>query len=146
MTATNTQFTVAVHLMTALAYHYGDNVTSGTLAESVNADPSFVRRTIAKLAKAGLVSTTRGKNGACVLSRMPSDISLLDIYHASDAPSTFAIHTYPVEPSCPISSNIKDGLGTVLNEAQRSFEQKLEEQSLADMVGGIRKRAKGDFD
>lgn len=128
--------------MTALAYHYGDNVTSGTLSESVNADPSFVRRTIARLAKAGLVSTTRGKNGTCSLSRMPAEISLLDIYQASDAPSTFAIHTYLVEPSCPISSNIKDGLAKVLNEAQQSFEQKLEEQSLADMVGVIRQRAR----
>lgn len=140
MTATNTQFTVAVHIMTALAYHYGSNVTSGTLAESVNADPSFVRRAIARLSKAGLVRTTRGKNGACVLARIPTQISLLDIYRASDVPPTVAIHTYPIEPSCPISSNIKSGLDTVLSEAQKSFELSLADQSLANMVTVIRHR------
>lgn len=142
MTITNTQFTVAVHIMTALAYHHGTSVTSGTLAQSVNADPSFVRRTIAKLSKAGLVDATRGKNGACVLARSPVQITLLDVYRASGAPFTFAIHTYPVEATCPISNNIKSGLGVVLNDAQSSFERSLEGRTLADVVWMIQNTKK----
>ena len=71
-----------------------EGVTSAHLAESVNTSPSFVRRTLAKLSKAGLVETATGKAGACWLARDARAISLLDIYRAVDAPKAFAIHSY----------------------------------------------------
>ena len=42
MTATSVQFAVARHILTALGFHYGREITSKTLAESVNAEPTFV--------------------------------------------------------------------------------------------------------
>ena len=57
--------------------------------------------------KQAVIVTTRGKNGASRLTRAPGQITLLDIYRASAAPPTFAIHSYPVEKRCPISCNIK---------------------------------------
>ena len=62
--ATNTQFSIAVHLMLALGYGGGQQATSGELAKSINTSPSFVRRILAKLSKANLVSTTTGKSGS----------------------------------------------------------------------------------
>jgi len=50
-----------------------------------------VRKSLSKLSKAGLIVTTRGKNGASGLTRSPEKITLLDIYRASGAPATFAI-------------------------------------------------------
>jgi DNA-binding IscR family transcriptional regulator len=142
MAINNVQFTVATHILTVLGYHYDEPVTSGVLAESVNAEPSFVRRTVSRLAKAGLLSATRGKNGACSLARPASAITLLDIYRASLAPPTFSIHTYPIEPACPISSNIKGCMGDVLADAQAGFEERLANRTLADTVAGIRKMEK----
>src|SRR3984957_17540736 len=103
MPATSVQFTVATHIMAALGFFRGNEIPSGTLAESVSADPTFVRKSLSKLSKAGLIVTTRGKNGASILARSPEQITLLDIYRASAAPPTFAIHDYPVEKKCPIS-------------------------------------------
>jgi Rrf2 family protein len=140
MSATNVQFSVAVHMMTALGFHHGKPLISRVLAESVNADPGFVRRSLSKLVKAGLVVTTRGKNGACALARPPEEITLLDIYRASDAPATFAIHNYPVEETCPTSLNIKPCLVGLLEGVQISFEQKLAKTTLADFVAEIRNR------
>src|SRR5260370_41071495 len=54
MSATSVQFTVASHLMAALGYHNGKEIASATLAASVNADPTFVRKSLSKLSKAGL--------------------------------------------------------------------------------------------
>ena len=96
MSATNIQFTVAAHVMAALAFFHGKGIPSATLAESVNADPTFVRKSLSKLSKTGLIVATRGKNGASTLTRSPVRITLLDIYRASAAPPTFAIHSYPV--------------------------------------------------
>src|ERR1700690_3018782 len=92
--AVNTQFSIAVHIMAGLAWRYGQDTTSAELATSVNTSPSFVRRTLARLSKAGLVETATGKAGACWLAKDARAISLLDIYEAVDAPKAFAIHHY----------------------------------------------------
>jgi Rrf2 family protein len=139
MAATSVQFTVAAHIMAALGFFQGKEISSATLAESVNADPTFVRKSLSKLSKAGLIVTTRGKNGASTLTRSPEQVTLLDIYRASAAPPTFAIHNYPVEKRCPISRNIKGCMSSVLRKAQSSFENSLDRITLADVVGEIRR-------
>src|SRR6267154_2540052 len=140
MSATSVQFTVAAHIMAALGFFRGKEIPSATLAESVNADPTFVRKSLSKLSKAGLIVTTRGKNGASALTRLPEQITLLDIYRASAAPPTFAIHSYPVYRRCPISSNIKGCMSSVLKKAQDSFERSLAKITVADLVSQIREK------
>jgi Rrf2 family protein len=142
MSVKNVQFTVAAHIMTALGYFKGQEISSATLAESVSADPTFVRKSLSKLSKAGLIVTTRGKIGASGLTRPPKQITLLDIYRASGAPPTFGIHGYPVEKKCPISTNIKGCMSSVLKKAQKSFESSLDGITLADVVGDIRRAAR----
>jgi DNA-binding IscR family transcriptional regulator len=137
MSQKNVQFTVAAHIAAVLGYRYGEDVTSAVLAGSVNAEPTFVRRSIAKLAKAGIVSATRGKNGACTLARPPQDVSLLDIYRASAAPAAFAIHDYDVQPVCPVSDHIKDSMAEVLDDAQAGFEARLAARTLASLIESI---------
>ena len=142
MSATSVQFTVAAHIMAALGFFNGKEIPSATLAESVNADATFVRKSLSKLSKAGLIRPTRGKNGVRTLTRSLEHITLLDIYRASAAPPTFAIHTYPVEKRCPISRNIKGCMSSVLKKAQNSFEDTLDRITLADIVGEIRRASR----
>ena len=140
MSATSVQFTVAAHIMAALGFYHGEEISSATLADSVNADPTFVRKSLSKLSKAGLVETKRGQSGASVLARPPRQITLLDIYRASAAPPAFAIHSYPVDKRCPVSRNLKECMSRVLSDTQNSFEKSLAKITLADLVGEIRKR------
>ena len=135
--ATNTQFSIAVHLMIALGFNCGRQATSNDLATSINTSPSFVRRILAKLSKSGLVNTTTGKSGACLLAKRPEEISLLEIYKAVDAPQTFAIHDYPVQSRCLVSCNIEATMQKVLAKAQNSFEGSLGETSLAEVIADI---------
>jgi Rrf2 family protein len=137
MSQVNVQFSVASHVMAALGTHYGEPLRSGELAGSVNADPTFVRRVVSKLAKAGLVTTLRGKGGACALARPPERITLLDIYRASEAPPAFAVHGYPVTEGCRVSRNIKGCMRDVLAQAQADFERSLAGRTLADIVAAI---------
>jgi Rrf2 family protein len=140
MSVKSVQFTVAAHIMAALGYYHGEEISSAVLAESVNADPTFVRKSLSKLSKAGLVETKRGQSGASVLARPPRQITLLDIYRASAAPPAFAIHSYPVEKGCPVSSNLKECMSGVLAQAQYSFERSLAKITLSDLVGQIREK------
>jgi Rrf2 family protein len=139
MSATSVQFTVAAHIMAALAFHPGKEIHSAVLAESVNTHPSFVRKSLSKLSKAGLVSTSRGKNGASKLARSAKTITVLDIYRASSAPAAFAVHRYPEKRICPISVGIKGCMNSILAQAQGSFEKALARITLADVVRQLKK-------
>jgi Rrf2 family protein len=137
--AKNTQFSIAVHIMAALAYRCEKNVTSGTLASSVNTSPSFVRRVLAKLSKAGLVKTATGKAGACWLAKDASEISLLKIYQAVDAPKAFCIHNYREQKGCPVSGHIKAALERALGKTQKALETSLKEMSLAQIISDLKR-------
>jgi len=141
MASVNTQFSIAVHVLAAIA-HYEQTFTSEILAGSVNANPVFVKRILVKLSKAKLVKTTVGKSGGYDLSRSPKAISLLDIYQAVSPPSAFAIHAYPDSKGCIVSCNIKDVMGEVLVDTQSVVENELKQTTVADVVSKIRRKAR----
>jgi DNA-binding IscR family transcriptional regulator len=94
--ANNIQFSIAIHILAGLACGCDkEGLTSAKLAVSVNTSPSFVRRTLSKLSKAGLVETATGKAGACWLAKDAKCISLLDIYRAVDAPKALPFTIMP---------------------------------------------------
>jgi len=139
--ANNVQFSIAVHLMVGLACGCDrEGVTSGHLAESVNTSASFVRLTLAKLSKAGLVETATGKAGACWLAKETKRISLLDIYKAVNAPKAFSIHSYSEQKACFVSCHIKTALEKALAKPQKALEAALAEISLAQIVSDVRKK------
>jgi Rrf2 family protein len=137
--AVNTQFSIAVHILAGLACGCDQGgVTSGRLAASVNTSPSFVRRILAKLSKAGLAETATGKAGACWLAKDAKDISLLDIYEAVDAPKAFSIHHYSAQKSCTVSCHIKAALEKALAKTQKAMEKSLAETSLAQIISEMK--------
>ena len=112
-------------------------MTSSWLAGSVNTSPSFIRRTLSKLAKAKLVKTTKGKGGSVTLAKEASRISMFDIYEAVEAPEAFGIHQYPNQGECLVSCKFKPAMQKVLDKAQASMEKSLKEVSLADVVANL---------
>jgi|SRR5450432_1599996 Rrf2 family protein len=138
--ANNVQFSIAVHILAGLACRCDEGVTSGHLAQSVNTSPSFVRRTLAKLSKAGLVETATGKAGACWLAKDAKSISLLDVYRAMDAPKAFFIHNYAEQKVCLVSCHIKAALEKALTKTQKALEASLAEISLAQIVSDVKKK------
>ncbi|MDY6924768.1 MAG: Rrf2 family transcriptional regulator [Pseudomonadota bacterium] len=137
MASVNTQFSIAVHLMAGIA-HREAIVTSEALAGSVNTNAAFVKRILGKLSKAALINAASGKSGGYELARKASNITLLDIYRAVEAPGAFAIHDYRPVGACKVSANIKPVMGEVLTGAQRAFEQDLAKTTICDVVGKIR--------
>lgn len=120
--------------MTALGDHHGEQVTSSHLTASVRAHESLVRGVLSKLVKAGLVVTSRGRNGFSSLSRPANKISLLEVYKAVEAPPVFSIHEYPKETTCRTSCTHKEGMAEVLKDTQRAFEIRLGQKMLSEMV------------
>ncbi|MER8631555.1 Rrf2 family transcriptional regulator [Mesorhizobium opportunistum] len=140
MASVNTQFSIAVHVMAAIAHHDGV-FASEVLARSVNANPVFVKRILVKLSKAKLAKTTVGKSGGYGLARSPDRISLSEIYSAVNPPDAFAIHSYPVSKECIVSSNIKEIMSDVLVGTEVAVHGHLRQTTLADVVSKIRAKA-----
>ena len=130
---TNTQFAIAIHILTLLALAKGEQVTSAEMASSVNTNPAFLRRILGDLSHAGLVESQPGVSGGWRLRREPCDISLLAIYRAVDEGRLLAMHHHP-NPNCKIGGVIQSTLEAYFGEAETAFEQTLARQTLAQVV------------
>lgn len=139
MSRINNQFSVGVHIMTALGDRENEEITSAVVTASVGAHEALVRRVMSKLVKAGLVRASRGRNGHSSLAKPAHKITLLDIYKAVDPPPVFSIHQYAEEKACRASCAHKDSLQGVLNDTQRDFENSLKRRLLSEMIDRARK-------
>ncbi len=126
--------------MQVLHVHAGKRITSSFITESVNADSGSVRLVLSKLAKAGLVKTTRGRGGSSELARSAVRISMLDIYRATSAPQVFAVHAHPVRKTCVVSTHHKKTMAGVLKDCQSAFEASLAKTKLSEIIGPMRQR------
>jgi Rrf2 family protein len=133
----NCRFAVAVHVAALLADCAGTPVTSDWIASSVNTHPVVVRRTLAALARAGLVRSQRGIAGGSFLARDPGRITLLDLYHATDEQDPQALHHQAPNPRCPVGANIVPLLSDILARAEQAKQTELARTTVADVVAAI---------
>jgi Rrf2 family protein len=132
----NSQFTVATHILTLLAVA-DRSLTSGEISHSVNTNPVVVRRIIGSLQQAGLVKTSMGIGGGSKLTRRAAEITLLEVYRATQQGSILTLHNTPPNPECPVGANIQDVLVGVFDDAQQALEQQLSLTTIADLAGEI---------
>lgn len=132
--ASNSQFAIAIHILTLLAQAKGEVVTSETIAGSVNTNPVFIRRILGLLSRAGLVTSQPGVGGGWRLLRDPASITLLQVYRAVDEEHLLSMHHSPPNPDCLIGRNIQRTLTVYFGEAERAFEQVLAGQTIAQVL------------
>ncbi len=130
---TSSRFTVAIHILTLLAYE-GGQMTSEYIAGSVNTNPVVIRRLLALLREARLVSSQPGAGGGWQLTRPPKGITLRDIYRAVEEGALFALHSNTPNPQCPVGRNIQRVLGGHFEAAQLALDKDLERTTIADLV------------
>jgi Rrf2 family protein len=129
----NTRFSMAVHIMTALAY-LDKKVSSEQLSISVNTNAVVVRRILGDLHQAGLIRADRGSAGGFLLARATADVSLYDIYRAvMGEQELVSLHENPENRACAVSCKVRGVLAKHLRKAQGIFERELEKVSLADL-------------
>jgi Rrf2 family protein len=133
----NCRFAVAVHVAAVLALKGDAPCTSEWIAGSVNTNPVVIRRILSALAKAGLVSSTRGSAGGSRLARAPDGITLLDIARAVDEDEGPALHHQPPNPACPVGRSIQPVLMAVIGRAETAREAVLAATRLSDVVGQL---------
>ena len=135
--AANSQFAIAVHILTVLAKAgEGNNVKSDYLAGSVKTNPVVIRRLLGDLNEAKLVVSQTGANGGTRLAKCPNLINLADVHKAVSCGNTFALRRETNE-DCSIGKNIQCVLEKLQMEISDVIEAKLAQFSLKNILDAV---------
>jgi len=134
----NSRYTVAIHMLTLLAFCEPDLLTSEYIAGSVNTNPVVVRRLLASLREAGLVASQGGPGGGWRLLRKPQQITLGEVFLAVEEGALFPLHASTPNPLCPVGKNIQGALTTVFKEAQEGLIRTLARTTLAQLLQDVK--------
>ena len=130
----NSQFAMAVHVMTMLAKHCDRPVKSSYLAESVNTNAVVIRRLLCNLHEAGLAVSQKGYSGGTCLTKTPKEISLLDIYEAVSHDNIFGLHAKEPNQNCDVGSTITTVLGSLQTEISQTVKERFDSYRLQDII------------
>jgi len=94
-----------------------DAIPSEKLATAMSSNPVVVRRTMAGLRDAGLVSSEKGHGGGWRLSCDPAQTTLLDVYRALGAPRLFAVGNRSDVPTCLVEQAVNRAMDDTFAQA-----------------------------
>lgn len=131
--AANSQFSMAVHVLSMLAASREENVKSECIAGSVNTNAVVIRRLLGQLNQAKLVISQTGAAGGTRLARRPSEINLAEVYRAVSCGEVFALHGKSPNQDCPIGRNIEVVLCNLQKDIDKSVGEKLSQYTLQNV-------------
>ena len=114
---------MAMHTMVILSGSGGKTMSARAIAGRLNASEAHLAKVMQRLARAGLVRSTRGPKGGFVLSRNGDEITLLDVYQSIEGPLPDDGCLFE-KPSCTGNGCI---LGGFLDQVNRDLRKYLEE-------------------
>ncbi|MCW2757288.1 MAG: putative Rrf2 family transcriptional regulator [Nocardioidaceae bacterium] len=133
---TNTQFSVAVHVLTYLAGAGVDRpVSSDELAESTNVNPVHIRRLLGPLRDAGVLRSRPGAHGGWELRRPPSDIRLDEIWDLLQGDDP-VLGLHGPSPDCPVGRAIQVELVDLDQQVAAAVRRSLAGRSVGDVLAG----------
>jgi Rrf2 family protein len=133
MHPTNTQFALAVHMLTLLGALPGAMQSSEVLAASAGANPVHVRRVLGRLRRAGLVRSRPGPRGGWLLDGAGSDTTLAEVWDAvhGDDP-VLGLHS--ANPNCDVGQRIQGALAELDRRAAHALTAELATTTLGELV------------
>lgn len=135
--AANSQFAIAVHILTLLAREgEGNKLKSDYIAESVNTNPVVIRRLLGDLNQAKLVVSQTGAHGGTSLAKCPNQINLADVHRAVSCGKTFALHRQ-TNDDCVVGKNIQCVLEKLQLEINDVIEAKLAQHTLKSVLDAV---------
>lgn len=129
----NAEFALAIHGLVYL-YHRKRIITSEELAHNICTNPARVRKVMAKLQKAGLISSSEGKGSGYHISENGGNITMLQVMEAlSEIPVTQKWRSGEIDRPCQISSGMAEVMDEVYSEMNRRCYEYLETRTIADI-------------
>lgn len=134
----STKLSVSIHILCLIARNDKVPLTSQRIAGSIGTNPALVRRLTNLLKKAGLIFSRPGV-GIVGLKKAADQITLLEIFQTVEPEQRlFDMHTNTNE-NCFVGANIGRSLTGIYEELQESFEKRLNEFYLSDILQSMEK-------
>lgn len=134
----------AIHILIYIEIYKGAReMTSTAIAKSVSSNPGVVRRLMAQLSQAGLISTQAGK-AVPALTRKASEISLFEVYQAVETECHLLQVDQKTNPECELGRNIKSVLSDGYDQVQRAADDEMSKISLADLIHSVKLQIKNE--
>ncbi len=134
--STNTQFAVAVHVLTYLAgVTDGHAVSSDELASSANVNPVYVRRVLGPLRTAGLVRSRQGASGGWNLAAVAEDITLDQVWRLLQGTEP-VLGIHGPDPSCATGRGVQESLIAIDRAVAAAVERSLGGFTLRHVLAG----------
>ena len=130
----NTRFATIIHILTLLAKHPGQWLSSDWIAESIHINPVMVRKEFSILQHMGWVVSKKGKEGGSMLHVSSCEISLADIYRAVKNSNVLGKKNNCTDPKCPIGKEINKELEKLFNETDEIVFNALRHKTLKGFV------------
>jgi Rrf2 family protein len=130
---TNTQFALAVHMLTLLAGRAPGPLSSEEMAGSAGSNPVHVRRVLGGLRAAGLVASRPGVGGGWQLLADPATTTLADVWrvvHGDDP----VLGLRGANPNCAVGQGVQAALVGVDRRAAAAIEAELATTTIAELV------------
>lgn len=126
----NARFSTALHIMSLLAMDEQAWLTSRHIAGSINMQAAAVRKELAVLREAGLVTSREGKHGGVKLGRPASGIRLSEIYETVSKPEKSEKIKSP-NPGCFVGKQINFQLNSLFSTLDEAILKEMKQLSLA---------------
>lgn len=108
--------------------------TSDLLAQMLQTNAAVVRRTMAGLREAGIVTSTKGHGGGWALGKALDEITLLEIYEALGSPTLFALGHDEDDAGCLLAREANAATNVALEAARAQFERSLAAVTVANLT------------
>ena len=123
----DTKFSVALHILSMIS-ESSTILSSQSLAESVGTNASYIRKVIALLKKAEIISSQQGKSGY-ELTKSPKDLSLFPVHQNRNL-------------NCPVGRYIEGAISPIFSDVEEELERELKNKTLKDVIDNLYQTAK----
>jgi Rrf2 family protein len=130
---TNTQFALAVHMLTLLTADPQTMQSSELLASSAGSNPVHVRRVLGRLRRAGLVRSRPGPHGGWLPADGAAGTTLADVWRAVNGDDP-VLGLHSASPDCAVGQRIQSALTSIDRRAAAALVAELEHTTIADLV------------
>lgn len=100
---------------------------SQAIAGELGAEPSYVRRILAALAKAEIVATYGGRDGGYALAKSPGEITVGEVYRVLGKPQGTPYWSVP-------STGTEQFISLLINNAERQFQSVLDVYTIEEIM------------